>query len=144
MIELNNADIEAMPEFQEVAEGLDAEERSMLILEFKKQIREIKASMKTEPKAGRPIREVQLPPHTKYPRFTLDLSYLETKWAHDTKLTIRMGDNPPVIIDSPHRLLAPVQTGYVTMVTIAITLIVRGKKRCFVYCLCLKGLLQIL
>ena len=117
MIDLDDADFEAMPEFQEVAEGLDDEERKMLILEFKKQLREMKAYVKSEPKVERPIREVQLPPHTKYPRFTLDLSYLETKWADDTKLTIRMGDNPPVIIDSPHRLLAPAQPGYVTIAT---------------------------
>ena len=108
VIDLDNLDVAAMPEFQEVAEGLDEDERAVLILEFKKQIKEMTA-MTTGARAV-PIREVQLPPHTKYPRFTLDLSYLETKWAKDTKVTIRMGDSPPLIIEEPNRLLATTHT----------------------------------
>ncbi|XP_071491827.1 uncharacterized protein [Diadema antillarum] len=39
-------------------------------------------------------------------KFLLDFSYLDVIWAEDTKLIIRAGEHPPVVIDSPSRMLS--------------------------------------
>ena len=103
------ADIEAMPEFQEVAEGLSVEERAALLLQCKKDFEghmaaSTAAADHSDPMA--PFKSMHLPPHTPLNRFTLDLSFMDMKWPEETKVYIRCGNNPAVVIDSPHRLLA--------------------------------------
>ncbi|XP_003723451.1 uncharacterized protein LOC100889549 [Strongylocentrotus purpuratus] len=39
-------------------------------------------------------------------KFLMDFSYMDMVWSEDTKLIIRAGDYPPVVIDSPSRLVS--------------------------------------
>ena len=39
-------------------------------------------------------------------KFLLDFSYLDVIWAKDTKIIIRAGEHPPIIIDSPSRMVS--------------------------------------